>query len=82
MEPEKSRQGLRQQRLPERSDRRVGYFDFWSSTSPVTSKSDTLVVIVNRNGEDLLGAFLADHILIKYFLDLSGSVPRCRCQPS
>ena len=68
---EDARQRLRQQRLaaagrPEQQDVRLLQLDVVDADLGV----DALVVVVDRDGEDLLRALLADHVLVEDGLDL------------
>ena len=85
---EDARQRLREQRLAaSRWGRAAGCCDFCSSTSSDRDLGlDALVVVVDRDREDLLRALLADHVLVEDGLDLGGlrdaqlgavAAPRC-----
>ena len=65
------RQRLREQRLagaggPEQQDVRLAELDVLGAHLGV----DALVVVVDRDREDLLGALLPDHVLVEHVLDL------------
>ena len=70
---EDARQRLREQRLAaagraEEEDVRLLQLDVVGADLGV----DALVVVVHRDGEDLLGALLADDVLVEDVLDLGG----------
>ena len=67
-------QGLREQRLTgagraEQQDVRLGKLD---PVVPRVSGLDSLVVVVDRDGQRLLGLLLPDHIAVEELVDLPG----------
>jgi hypothetical protein len=82
---EDARQGLGQQRLAraggaEQQDVRLLQLDV--VVVLVALRVDALVVVVHRDRQDLLGAVLADHVLVEDLLDLAGLGMRRRSRES
>jgi hypothetical protein len=81
-----ARQRLREQRLagargPDEQDVRLGELDL--VLAALLADLDPLVVVVDRDGQLLLGLLLADHVLVEELLDLVGTGGlTCRCRPS
>src|SRR5579872_774741 len=74
---EEPRKGLRQERLAaargaDQQDIALGDLHIFLGARRAGTGLQTLVVVVDRDREHLLGAFLADHVLVEYFLDLVG----------
>src|SRR5712664_533888 len=71
---EHAREGLREERLARSSrpnQQNIGFAEF--AIAGLLVKEDSFVVVVDGNGEFLLGAVLADDVAIEKLLDLRGA---------